>query len=357
MMSWRLWSFVGLSLVLAGACGGSDDAPSPNNAPTAGGAAGTAGSGTAGSGTAGSGQAGSGTAGSGQAGSGQAGSGQAGQGQAGSGGAPSLTIGGDRPVTVHLPDNYDPSKPAPLLVMLHGRSVSGDIEDAYLGLTGQASKDGFVYIHPSGTTDAQGQPFWNATDACCNFFGSTVDDEGYLMGLIDEIASKWSIDPKRVYLMGHSNGGFMSYRLACHHAERFAAIAVLAGEMYKDLSQCQPANPVSVLHIQGTADATILYNGGSVAPGTVPEYPSAQTSVADWAGFDGCDPTGDTSAPALDIEASIAGAETTVTRYQNGCKSGSAVELWSITGGAHIPTFGPAFLPTMTGWLLAHTRP
>jgi polyhydroxybutyrate depolymerase len=358
MKSWRLAAFLAFSALVAGACASSGAVSATDEGGAgAGGGAGTAGAAGSEDGQGGAGGAAGQSAEGGASGQGGAGNaGQAGQGGAGQGGAPSPIVGGVRPALLHVPTNYDPSKPAPLLVMLHGRSFTSDFEEAYLGLTTQSDKQGFLYIHPSGTLDAQAQPFWNATDACCNFFGSTVDDEGYLMGLIDEIASKWAVDPKRVYLMGHSNGGFMAYRMACHHAERFAAIAVLAGEMYKDLSQCQPANPVSVLHIQGTADTTIAYGGGSVTLG-LPSFPSAQTSVTDWVGFDGCDPAGDTSSPALDLEATLPGAETTVTRYQNGCKSGSSVEFWSIKNAVHVPTFGPDFAPRMTGWLMSQAKP
>ena len=159
-------------------------------------------------------------------------------------------------------------------MMLHGYSATGALEEAYLQLEPQAMAKGFVYLHPDGTVDRAGEHFWNATDACCNFYGSMVDDDSYLMGLIAEISTKLTVDPKRVYVMGHSNGGFMAYRLACNHADKLAAIAVLAGEMVNDVSMCNPTDAVSVLHIQGTADTTIYYAGGSVAPG-VPPYPGA----------------------------------------------------------------------------------
>jgi len=200
-----------------------------------------------------------------------------------------------------------------------------------------------------------GQGFWNATDACCNFYGSTVDDEGYLKGVVDEIQSKLSVDPKRILFFGHSNGGFMTYRMACHDSARIAAVAVLAGEMPLDASGCQPTKAVSLIHIQGTADATIHYDGGTVAAG-VPPYPSAPTSVGDWVGYDTCDPSADTSGTPLDLDSSLAGAETTITAY-HGCKSSSDVVLWTIAGGSHIPTFQPGAVGSVVDWLLAHPKP
>ena len=101
----------------------------------------------------------------------------------GSGGAASTggsggvgPIGGDRPVTVHVPPSYDPATPTPLVIMLHGYGASGAIEEFYLDITPAADARGFLYAHPDGTLEA-GAPspkrFWNATDACCNFYGST----------------------------------------------------------------------------------------------------------------------------------------------------------------------------------------
>ncbi len=216
------------------------------------------------------------------------------------GGGGSGIVGGDRPVTVNVPGSYDPSVPTPLLILLHGYSVDGDVEELYLQLGPVADKSGFIYAHPNGTVDMPPPPmtgtyFWNATDACCNFYGSTVDDSAYLDSLIKDIKAGWNVDPKRVYFMGHSNGGFMSYRMACDHADEIAAIVSLAGAMWQDTSKCKESGPVNVLQIHGTADTEVLYNGASTGTGPgMGAYPSAQTSVEDWASFDGCAASADT---------------------------------------------------------------
>ena len=270
------------------------------------------------------------------------------------GAPPTFVVGGDRPATVYTPPSYDGS-PAPLFMMLHGYGATGDVEEFYLHLAPEVASHGAFYVYPSGTTDPSGENFWNATDACCNFYGSTVDDDAYLTNMIDEIASKVAIDPKRVFLMGHSNGGFMTYRMACNHADKIAAVAVLAGEMVMDVSQCNPAAPVSLLHIQGTADTTVAYNGGSVVTGW-PPFPGATTSVGDWVTFDQCDATADTSAPPIDIEASLPGAETLVSEW-HGCAQSTDVQLWSIQNGSHIPNFQPTFAGMLMDWITSHPKP
>ncbi|MFO0552276.1 MAG: PHB depolymerase family esterase [Polyangiaceae bacterium] len=281
------------------------------------------------------------------------GGGQGGAG--GEGGGPNLDFqaGGDRPVTVHVPPGYDPTTPAPLVVLLHGYGASGDLEDVYLDVSTAARDRGVVFAAPTGTPDLVGRAFWNATDACCNFDGLDVDDEGYLMGLVDEIAMTVEIDPKRVYFIGHSNGAFMSHRLACNHADRIAGIVTLAGALSTDLTACEPSEPVSVLHVHGTADDTILFDGGVLDMSGI-AYPGAEATIERWAEVDGCDPT-PTSLEPIDLDFGIDGAETTVTEWGN-CGSDTAVELWAIQGGGHIPILGDFGGARFLDWLLTHPK-
>lgn len=266
----------------------------------------------------------------------------------------STAIGGDRPVTVHVPPGYQAGTPMPLVVMLHGYTASGDIEEAYLQLTPLADARGFLYAHPDGTIDSLNNHFWNATDACCNVNASTVDDSTYLSTVIKQIAARYTVDPKRVFLVGHSNGAFMSHRMACEHADQIAGIVSLAGAQWTDLTKCKPSAPVNVLQIHGTADTVILYNGGTVL--TKP-YPSAPTTVADWVTLDGCATTADTSAAAIDLDNVLPGNETTVSRWSAGCSAGSRVELWTIVGGSHIPSLSATFSSGLVDFLLAHPKP
>jgi pimeloyl-ACP methyl ester carboxylesterase len=82
--------------------------------------------------------------------------------------------------------------------------------------------------------------FWNATDACCNLYGATVDDSAYLTDLIKMISTQYTVDPRRVYLVGHSNGAFMSFRMACDHADIITAIAALNGRHVERPDEVQP---------------------------------------------------------------------------------------------------------------------
>src|SRR5437016_5129727 len=113
-------------------------------------------------------------------------------------------IGGARPVTVHVPPSYEPCTPMPLVIMLHGYTATGAIEESYLNLTALADARGFLYAFPDGTIDASGYHFWNATDACCDLYNTMVDDSSYLGGLVTEIGHHYDVDAKRVFFVGHS---------------------------------------------------------------------------------------------------------------------------------------------------------
>jgi poly(3-hydroxybutyrate) depolymerase len=267
-----------------------------------------------------------------------------------------------RPVNVYIPSSYDGQTRLPLVILLHAYTVTGAWEESYMKFLPLAEASHFIYCYPDGTMDRWGNPFWNATDAGCDFGNTGIDDGGYLRELIEEIGSRFAVDPKRVYLIGHSNGGRMAYRMACQSAALIAGIASLAGMPFLDPSRCSPAEPVNILHIHGTADTTDPYIGGALNsppfPGNMPPSPGAMRAVQIWAGYNGAsDPVTD-PAPSLDLTPDVPGLDTTITRYITR-PSGGAVELATINGGAHIPTLSPEseFSPWVIDWLLAHPKP
>jgi len=265
-------------------------------------------------------------------------------------------LGGDRPVKPYVPASYDPSKPTPLVVLLHGYGASGLAQELLFQFKARADKLGFIYMYPDGTVDSSGKRFWNATDACCDFGSTGVDDSAYIESLIDQAKSKYNIDPKRVFVVGHSNGAFMAYRMACDHADTIAAAVSLAGAMYSDVSNCKPGEPVSVLQIHGSDDQTVLYAGGVISDADAgASYPGAKTSVADWAKFDGCSTTPKSGAP-LDLTDAQPGAETTVENY-DGCKNGTTAELWTMHGEGHIPAINDTWRDDVIDFVLSHPKP
>ena len=146
---------------------------------------------------------------------------------------------GERPFQLYVPSSYSPGQAMPLVVLLHGYTSSGAGQEGYFGLLPYAEERGFIYAIPDGTMNAARNRFWNATDYCCDFDGSGVDDSGYLSGLIDLLSGDYTVGD--VFLIGHSNGGFMAHRMACEHADQLTAIASLAGVDWRDAQRCQPS--------------------------------------------------------------------------------------------------------------------
>ncbi len=263
-----------------------------------------------------------------------------------------------RPFTLFTPSSYRDDTSMPLVILLHGLGGSGTGVEAYFQLQPLAESRGFLYVHPDGTPHPAGDRFWDATDACCGL-GSTADDVTYLTSIIDQVSATRNVDPSRVFVMGHSNGGFMSYRMACDVAERIAAIASVAGATWADTSKCNPSEPVSVLQVHGTADVAIDYDGAT--PTNIGAYPGAATSVVTWADYDGCRARSLDTAGTLDLDSSLPGKETVLTRV-DGCPDGIALELWTVQGGSHNPAirFADGSQPMSAAiieWLFAHPKP
>lgn len=256
----------------------------------------------------------------------------------------------DRPARVTLPSGYDATESYPVVMLLHGYGTSGLVQGAYFAFPRLAREMGFIGLVPDGTADSDGNQYWNATDVCCVSDPGAPDDVAYLSGLIDEALETYATDAERVYLIGHSNGGFMSYRMACDASERVAGIVSLAGATWNDPAACgDPARPVSVLQIHGTMDETIAYEGGDFRSGT---HPSARESVQRFATRSGCDGVWVDGAP-IDFVTTVEGAETRTEIQAGGCAPGTDYQLWSITDGTHIPSLAEGAIETALEWLLA----
>lgn len=269
-----------------------------------------------------------------------------------------FTAGGNRPVVVREPSHLPPDIPRPLLILLHGYTSNGAGQESYWRARVAADELGLLLAYPDGTQEPSGTRFWNATDACCNFRSSGVDDSAYLRSLIDEIATKTNVDPDRIFFAGLSNGGFMSHRMACDHADKVAAIASQAGATFLDANDCRPSAPVHILQIHGTSDATIPYGGGRFQSGA--RHPGARETVSQWAQANGCAGEPEPLDLALDIDTGRPGAETSVLRY-SGCPDSGSVELWTIDGGSHVPSLTANGQSTnlavlVMDWLLAHPK-
>ncbi len=173
--------------------------------------------------------------------------------------------GVERAYTVYIPEALDVTTPAPLVLNFHGYLSNMEEQIVFSDMNATADTGGFVVAYPNGLADEDtGETSWNAGN-CCSF-GDERDDIGFVRALVAEIRENVCIDEKRIYSTGFSNGGFMSYYLACHAADLIAAIAPVAGVLGIPGEECTPSRHVPLIHFHGTADRIVPYDGGGPLP-------------------------------------------------------------------------------------------
>lgn len=231
---------------------------------------------------------------------------------------------------VHVPKNYDATKPTPLLFALHGGGGNMDYQanDANYGLIRKSEETGFLVVFPNGySRRANGAlATWNAGNCCAAARDENIDDAGFIRRVFDNLTRQLNVDRERVYATGMSNGAMMSYRLACEASDIFRAIAPVAGT--DNTRSCQPKRRVSVLHIHAKNDSHVLFNGG-VGPGApskdlVTDFVSVPSTVAKWAKLNEC---------AAPPERTMENAGAYCERYS--CANRTEVQLCVTETGGH----------------------
>lgn len=171
--------------------------------------------------------------------------------------------GRQRTYRLFVPRFLTSSQPAPLVIALHGGLGSASQFEGNSGLNEFAETNGFYVVYPNGVSAVEGQASfqtWNAGDCCGPAAKSNVDDVANIRTLISSLRTMYTIDPKRIFAIGHSNGAMLAYKLACELSDQIAGIGVQSGSM--GIDTCTPSNPVSVIHIHGTFDTNFPIDGG-----------------------------------------------------------------------------------------------
>ncbi|MCY4528236.1 MAG: hypothetical protein OXD46_04300 [Chloroflexi bacterium] len=262
---------------------------------------------------------------------------------------------GDRTVLVTPREFVDGE--TPLIVSLHGFGGDSAYQATYVPLHERVNTDGFALLLPNGALNAEGIRFWNPTDECCDGGKSGEDDVSYLTELVADARRVGDFGP--VYFFGYSNGGFMSHHMACKGLPGLRAVASLAGTSYVEDSSCDGAPPVSVLHIHGTEDSVILFDGDATesdpkSGGEAAFYAGARDMVTRWSQRAGCDWPEDLQPYAtLDLDHYVPGPETQAFRLESGCADGISIELWMGVGSGHSPDYGDGFIDALLEWLLS----
>lgn len=262
-----------------------------------------------------------------------------------------------RPVQLYVPSKYDGKTELPLVIALHGLPGSGAQIERYLGLTPLAEARSFFYCFPEGLNVRDGQG-WNAyfsSAAEASYYSYTwSDDAAFLKALIEQVAQGFALDRKKVYLIGHSNGGGMAHRTAARYPELVAAVASLAGNPVN--FNPPPVSPVNILQIHGTADEVVSYTDRSRTEPNRPIFPGAQHVGHIWARLNGARNPETEPAPSMDLDGSLPGLDTIITRWTD-APPGGAVEVWTVNNGRHELNLSVDSSARVIDWLLAHPKP
>jgi polyhydroxybutyrate depolymerase len=229
----------------------------------------------------------------------------------------------------------------PLILNLHGFMSNPWQQEFLSDMTALSEKRGFIVAYPQGSGEGPDPYSWNATVCCPPAVDRNIDDVGFIRLLLDRLEQSQCVDRRRIYATGLSNGGFMSYRLACELSDRIAAIAPVAGQ--STTSPCTPRRSVPVMHFHGTMDLLVPYLGG--APFNLPNlrFPSVEQSVSGWARRNGC---------GTGRRLTRSGPDFRCESYDD-CKDGGDVVVCAVLGGGHSWPGGN----WVQGLLLGYTTP
>ncbi len=244
-----------------------------------------------------------------------------------------LELGGlKRQYLVHVPQAYNPAKPAPVLVALHGGggNMRLQADDGRYGLISKSESAGFLAVFPNGYSAWPGGRLatWNAGACCGSARDKGVDDVAFVRAVVADVQRRYSVDAQRVYATGMSNGGMLAHRLACEAADVFAGIAAVAGT--DNTLACTPSRAIPVLHIHARDDDHVLFNGGAGAGAfrdetQITQFTSVPETLARWVKRNAC-----AALPARVLERPGASCE----RYGS-CQGGATVQLCVTETGGH----------------------
>jgi len=247
-----------------------------------------------------------------------------------------LTSGGEqRRYLLYVPDSYDPSTPAPLVISIHGFAEWPAHQQQISRWNDLADENGFLVVYPMGTSFPLR---WRVSSEP----GTSPDleqDVAFISDLIDYLEGQYNLDPARIYANGLSNGGGMTFVLACKLSERIAAIGSVAGAQLLPWDECTPSRPVPAIVFHGNADPIVPFEGGPSRSFDIP-FPRVDEWVQTLAERNGCG-----SEPQ-----SLPAAGDANGMHYTGCEQDADVIYYTIDGGGHTWPGGDPLPEWITGY-------
>lgn len=231
--------------------------------------------------------------------------------------------GTERTYRVHIPGAVAPVDGRPVLIVLHGGGGNGKQVDHSKGISDLADQEGFIAVYPNGSGRTSKLLTWNADNCCGYAHTQNIDDVAFISALIDEVIADYEVDPTRIYMIGHSNGAMMTFRVACELSGKIAAAAPYAGALNTD--SCAPESPVPMIIMNGEDDTSVLVSGGSGSgvDATRVDKPTS-FAVDTWVAANSC-----TATPVETDDGQI------LVKTWTGCANGSVVEQVLVRNWGH----------------------
>ena len=267
-----------------------------------------------------------------------------------------LSHGGrDRHYLVHVPPQAQRGAPLPVIVNFHGGGGTAEGHRTWTAMAPLADREGILVVIPDGTgPEVRGRALhtWNAGACCGSAAREKVDDVGFTLALLADLARRAPVDRTRIYATGMSNGSSMAQRLAREAPARIAAIATVSGA--NALGDAPLTPPVPLLHIHSVDDPRAIYAGGvgPAFPGTHlrVQHPPVEATVRAWAVADGCAPEPAVGETRHGRAGGPDATHTATLLTWSSCAGGSEVALWRLTGSGHVwPGAGPHLPVSLVG--------
>lgn len=258
----------------------------------------------------------------------------------------------EREFLIYVPGTLKAGAAPPLVFVFHGGNSTAKGVMRLSQFNRVADRAGAIVVYPQGIGGN-----WNdgRINRVSQAYREKVDDLAFFDQLLAEVSGKHTVDSKRIYLTGISNGGIFAHYVAANRSEKVAAIAVVVGGIAESVAEhFEPSQPVSVLVIQGTEDPLMPYEGGKVAGGTAKDrgsIVSTDRTVQLWAAANGCN--GDLEQATLPDKAPTDGCATQTMTWRGG-KNESVVALYRVEGGGHTWPGGAQYLPKLIVGKVTH---